>query len=850
MHSSTYQRLLSLAIVMCCGCASAPKPLSPPPLSPSQPETSDMTDAATAAQATGYRLPPDEVVKLIDADPTPFLRKSPDGRYLLQVHYTAMPPLELVAQPFDKLAGLRINSQDGTERKLYNLTRMSLQTLPQGSVKELELPTHGKRLSTVSWSDDSRHVGFTLHTDKGLELWVIEIATGKARRLSDALLQDAIGAPFSFTSAQDKLIIRTAPASRGAKPQPPLVPTAPIIEESFGQKAQNRTYQDLLQTPYDDALFRYYTLNQLEVVDLKGQRRALGKPGIYTAAITSPDDRYLLVKRLKEPFSHAVPLYRFAHTLEVWDMSTGEIIATIADLPAAEQVPIEGVSLGPRSMRWDPLSPATLVWVEALDGGDPATKADFRDQIMRLEAPFKLAEAKPMLKVVHRYRGMSWLETPGKVWVSDYDRDKRWTTTKEHDLSQPDAPPRTIFDRSVRDQYNDPGSPLYTVRPNGTVLIHVDQGHVYLEGQGASPEGNRPFLDKMSLAELKAERLFESGKEVYASFSGFGPEVNGAKSLIIRSESVTLPPNYHLQLPDQRVQQLTSFPDPHPQLTGIKKKLLTYKRADGVPLSGMLYLPPDYKEGQNLPLVIWAYPREFNDAKTAGQVRAAPNRFTRLGGTSPLMFLTQGYAVLDDATIPIVGDPETMNDTFVEQIVTSAQAAIDAVVAEGVTDGKRVGIAGHSYGAFMVANLMAHSNLFKAGIARSGAYNRTLTPFGFQGERRTMWQAPKTYVEISPLFVADKIKDPILLIHGEDDDNSGTYPLQTQRLFHALKGLGGQARMVMLPKESHGYYARESVLHVLAESFDWFDRFVKNGDDAAKPQEDAPAADSPAPTQE
>ena len=792
-----------------------------------------MTDQAQAT--SGYLEPSPAVVQIIDAAPTPFLRTSPDRRALVQIHYTATPPLEMVAQPFDRLAGLRINSDDGTERRLYNLTKMTLQRLPEGTTQEIQLPQHGKRISTVSWSEDSRHIAFTLLTDAGLELWVIEAATGQARRLGDALVQDALDPPFQFTSGQDALIIRTAPSSRGPKPKAPRVPPSPIIEQAQGQKAQNRTYQDLLETPYDDALFAYYTTHQLEVITLKGQRRPLGQPGIYASAIPSPDDRYLLVKRLTQPFSHAVPLYRFGHTLEVWDLQRGERIKTLATLPAAEAVPIEGVPMGMRAVRWDPQAPSTLVWVEALDQGDPKVQAEHRDQVLSLSAPFE-DEPRELLRVKQRLSRLAWLEQPGKLWVTDYDRDRRWTTTQEHDLSDPTIAPRVIFDRSVRDQYHDPGSPVYVVRPNGTAVIHVDQGAIYLDGQGASPEGDRPFLDRMELATLKKERRFESPKEVYASFAGFGPDVQGQKTLMIRSESVTQPPNYALRLPDGQTRALTQFPDPHPQLTGISKKLLTYTRADGVPLSGMLYLPPDHKPGQRLPLVIWAYPREYNDPSTAGQVRAAPNRFTRLGGTSPLMFLTQGYAVLNDATIPIVGDPETMNDTFVEQLVSSAKAAIDAVVAEGVADPQRVAIAGHSYGAFMVANLLAHSTLFKAGIARSGAYNRTLTPFGFQGERRTMWEAPQTYVQISPLFHADKIKAPLLLIHGEDDDNAGTYPLQTKRLFHALKGLGGHARLVILPKESHGYVARESVLHVLAESIQWLDEHVKQ----ATPQAQAP----------
>ncbi|MCA9690134.1 MAG: S9 family peptidase, partial [Myxococcales bacterium] len=339
-------------------------------------------------------------------------------------------------------------------------------------------------------------------------------------------------------------------------------------------------------------------------------------------------------------------------------------------------------------------------------------------------------------------------------------------------------------------------------------------------------EGDRPFLDRRKLVGGATERLMQAPADAHHEFIAFADPAlrpgSGPPPLVVLRESKTTPPNFHLTGRGDDL-ALTAFPHPYPELAKIEKRLLTYKRRDGVTLSGTLYLPPSYKEGERLPLVIWAYPLEYNDADTAGQVRAAPNRFTRLAGTSPLLLLLAGYAVLDDAAMPVVGDPKTMNDTFVQQVVASASAAIDAVVAEGVADRERVAVAGHSYGAFMTANLLAHSNLFRAGIARSGAYNRALTPFGFQGERRTLWEARDTYVKVSPLFHADTIKAPILLIHGEDDNNSGTFPLQSKRLFHALQGLGGTSRLVLLPAESHGYQARESALHVLAESIAWLD---------------------------
>lgn len=829
-------------LLMCCGLTACTKtdtgktppktpPKTPKQTSPKPKHTKSKTTKETnvSNKPSGYKTPPESVTKLIEAAPTPILRKSPDGQHIALIHYTYMPSLELLAQPFDRLAGLRITQDLGLEQRLYNFTALSIMRLPDKKELKIDIPTNSKRLALVTWSDDSKQVAYTILTEQGMELWRADASTGKATRVGDMHINDAIGAAFVWMPDNQSLLVRTRVGDK--RPAPPLVPSAPIIEETAKREAKNRTYQDLLETPYDDELFAFYTTHQLEVVGVDGKRRKLGTPGIFTSTIPSPDGKYLIVKRLKQPFSHAVPYGYFAHTLEIWDTKTGDIVATMADEPAKEEVPIQGVPTGPRRMRWHSQQDATLLWVEALDGGDPNKKADHRDQMMISKAPF--TQKNPLLKTTHRYNGISWLDMPNRAMVSEYDRDRRWISTHLYDLTKPEKPLKTIFDRSVADQYNNPGSPLYKTRPNGTSVIRVvDNKFIYLAGKGATPEGDRPFLDKMNLETLEKQRLFHSPKEAYTSFAGFGPKTDAGQTWVIRRESPTEPPNYYLRTPDGKETTLTAFPNPHPQLTGIKKKLLTYKRKDGVPLSGTLYLPPSYKEGDKLPVILWAYPRSYTDAKTAGQVRAAPNRFTRLSGTSPLMFLTQGYAVLDDATIPVVGDPKNMNDTFVPQITEAAQAAIEALKKEGNIDITRVGVAGHSYGAFMVANLLAHTEIFAAGIARSGAYNRSLTPFGFQRERRTLWEATDTYIQVSPLFHADKLKEPILLIHGDADNNSGTYPLQSKRLFHALKGLGGTAKLVLLPHESHGYRAKESVLHVLAESFEWADKYIKN----AKPK--------------
>ena len=780
--------------------------------------------AALPPDTSGYLEPPADVVALVDAPPTPMVSVSPDRQRLIQLHYTVLPGLDEVAEPFHRLAGLRIQPRTSTQRRLYSYTGLTFQELSDGATRPVALPDG--QIISVSWSPDGRHVALTRIGDAGLELWVIDVATATARPLLPGRpLCDTLTRATRWLPGSVGLVVALVPADRGPEPKPPRVPPGPIVQETRGREAQNRTYQDLLTNAWDEALFAHYGTSQLARVTLDGDLTLLGEPCLARAALPSPDGAHLLVSALREPFSYAVPYQLFGRTLEVWSLQDGAREATIHDRGPAEEVPIEGVVEGVRRTSWWPHRGATLVWAEALDGGDPRREVEHRDRYMALDAPFD-GEPRELLRVAERLAEVQWLETPGQALISDYDRDRRWITTDLYDLDAEGATPRRIFDRSIRDQYNDPGRVVSRILPSGRAVAEVSEGAIFLKGSGATPDGDRPFLDRLELGSGETTRLFESGAEALTSFVGFEAGEPGERAMVLRRESPASPPNYVRAVGDEE-RALTAFADPHPQLTGIQKRLLSYTREDGVPLSGMLYLPVGYEPGEPLPLVIAAYPLEYNDPSTAGQVRAAPNRFTRLQGTSPLMFLTQGYAVLDRATMPIVGDPETMNDTFVEQITMSAQAAIDAVVAEGVADRERVGVMGHSYGAFMVAHLLAWTRLFRAGLARSGAYNRSLTPFGFQGERRTLWEARDTYIKLSPLFHADLIQDPLLLIHGEVDNNSGTYPIQSKRLFHALQGLGGTARLVLLPHESHGYRARESVLHVLAESFAWFDAYVK-----------------------
>jgi dipeptidyl aminopeptidase/acylaminoacyl peptidase len=377
----------------------------------------------------------------------------------------------------------------------------------------------------------------------------------------------------------------------------------------------------------------------------------------------------------------------------------------------------------------------------------------------------------------------------------------------------------------MQDRYRDMGTPVTEMLPSGQRVVVSEGDFAFFNGAGASPKGDRPFLDRVNLKTKEKTRLFECADGVYESVVSVLDKAG--TRMITRRESTTEPPNFFLVAEGKRT-ALTSFVDPAPEMRQVKKQLVNYKRADGVPLSFTLYLPPNYKPGTKLPTVMWAYPREYNDADTASQITGSPYRFTQVSGASHLFYLLAGYAILDDAALPVIGDPETANNTYLQQIVAGAKAAIDKATELGVTDPKRVGVGGHSYGGFMTANLLAHSDLFAAGVARSGAYNRTLTPFGFQSERRTIWEAPDTYLTMSPFLNAHKINEPILLIHGQADNNTGTFPIQSERMYTAIRGNGGTVRFVYLPFESHGYAARESVEHTLAEMVEWFDKHVKN----------------------
>jgi dipeptidyl aminopeptidase/acylaminoacyl peptidase len=789
----------------------------------------------------GYHKAPQPISDILNAPPTPLVQVSPNDKWLLAIDRLANPPISDLAQPMLRLAGLRINPATNGRHHPPRLVGLRLFRTDRDEQAAINVPANAY-LGVPEWSPDGEHFAFTNTTANGIELWICVAGKHTAGPVPKVKLSAILGDPVQWMPGGQALLIQTVPATRGNPPAEPKTPDGPIIQESDGKRAPVRTYEDLLENPHDEDLFDYYATSQLALVK-NGVATPIGKPAIFARVEPSPDGKHLLVVRIHRPYSYIVPESEFPRDVEIWDL-TGKVEHKVASLPLEEHVPIEGVPVGPRDYQWVPSQPATLVWAEALDGGDPKTKAPFRDKLVMLKAPFT-GDPAELVKFEQRFvpagggfggfgRGsaIDWTES-GLGLARDYNRDRRWSRTFLIDINKPGAQPALIWERSIRDRYRDPGTPLMRTLANGKHVLRQQGNAIFLVGAGASPKGEFPFLDRFDLETRKSERLFQCAEGSYetpvALLSDDGSQ------FITRHESPTEPPNYFVRTANSTNKKaLTNFPDPAPQLHRITKQLVTYKRADGVNLSFTLYLPANYKQGERLPTIVWAYPLEFNDADTAGQVSGSPYHFTTITGISQLFLVTQGYAILDNATMPVVGDPETMNNTYIEQIVASAKAAIDKAVEMGVTDPNRVGVGGHSYGAFMTANLLAHSDLFRAGVARSGAYNRTLTPFGFQSERRTIWEAPEMYMKVSPFMYADKIKHPILLIHGMADDNSGTFPIQSERMYQAIKGNGGIVRYVQLPYEAHGYLARESTEHVLWEMVTWFDKWVKNAPPAGQ----------------
>jgi dipeptidyl aminopeptidase/acylaminoacyl peptidase len=769
-----------------------------------------------ALAAEGYRAPSPALAAIVDAPLPPAAVLSPDRKWLLLLDRPDAPSLAELAQPELRLAGVRVNPATNGPSRAVPSTGLALQPLDGGAPRRIAGLPAGARLTDPLWSRDGRHVAFAVVTGTGLELWLAPVATAAARRLTGPMLNAMLGDPFAWLDAAT-LLIRRVPPDRGAAPIASAAPTGPVVQENLGKRAAARTYDGLLASPQDEALFEHFGASPLPV------------RGLLTFVAPSPDGRHVIVSQLKRPFSYLVPSSRFPTTVAVHDRA-GRREHLVVERALSEASATEAFAPGPRSVAWRADAPATLSWVQSLPRNARLAdnKTTARDAWFTLAAPFS---AKPTEQQRFEYRvtGVQWCDDALALVTES------WTTTRTARTwavspTKPQGERTLLAQRNTEDRYADPGRPVTGRDARGRIVIQrsADGGKIFLAGAGASPDGDRPFLGELDLATKTTRRIWRSAPPHYEEFVAFADAA--LTRAVVARESPQEPMNYFVRtLATGELRPLTAFPHPYPQLAGARHEVIRYKRADGVALSGTLHLPPGWTPARGpVPTLLWAYPREFQSEETASQVKATPERFARVSPNGPLPFLLAGYAVLNDPAMPIVARKgQHPNDTYVEQLVASAQAAVDELVRRGVADRARIAVAGHSYGAFMTANLLAHSDLFAAGIARSGAYNRTLTPFGFQSERRNFWEAPGVYAAMSPFNFADKVNEPLLLIHGAADNNSGTFPIQSERFYAALKGHGATTRLAMLPHESHGYRARESLLHMLWEMETWLDAHVK-----------------------
>ena len=779
----------------------------------------------------GYQLPDKAILDLVDAPLPPVVRINSKGTQALLMYRKSHKSIKELSEDELRLAGLRINPKTNIgsrTRFYYSIKLLDINSGQQTNISGL--PDEAK-LAYASWSPDESKVAITVTDEQQVNLWIIDMATSTAKQISDFALNANMGRPMTWMKDSNALLVKALPDNL-----PPLinkattVPFGPTISENAGKKAQNRTYQDLLKDKTDEKNFEQLAQSSLIKLNVDGSKSTWKEIGMYRGISPSPDGNHIMLTTVEKPFSYLVPYYRFPSKSSVYS-NDGNLVKTLLEIPLIEDLPkgFMAVRKGMRNLQWRDDKPATVIWAEALDGGDPAREAEYRDAVYQQAAPFT-DEKRHLVDLKNRMSFVQWCDDNTAV---AYDRWFNDRNTKQYlfNPSNPAQEPIIISDRNYQDNYSDPGDFVTEKNKYGEYVLSKSNNKLLRIGDGYSDEGILPFIDEYDIISNTTKRLFRSPKNKKYERIVDAIDIKNGKYLT-RIESNNEFPNYYIRdIKANTKKAVTNFENPFASIQNINKEVINYKRDDGLDLSGTLYLPAGYDTNnpEKLPMLLWAYPREYKDKSTASQVTSSPYAFTYPSYGSPIFWVTRGYAVLDKAAFPIVGEGEEQpNDSFREQLVANGRAAIDAVDAMGYVDRDRVGVGGHSYGAFMVANLLSHSDDYAAGIARSGAYNRTLTPFGFQREERSYWEAPEVYYTMSPFMHAEKMKTPLLLIHGEADNNSGTYPMQSERYFNALKGLGAVVRLVMLPKESHGYAARESRLHMLWEQDQWLEKHVKN----------------------
>lgn len=781
-----------------------------------------------AQDASRYQLPPKQIADLLLAPPTPSISVDGKAKYMLIIERPSYPLVEELGQTEFKIAGLRLNPKNFSPTRQLYIKGLTIKEVVSGKTLSIKgMPVNLSALNPT-WNPSENKIAFFNVSENAVDVYVIDLTNLSCQKLNKTPANLILGGGMVWLD-DSTLVYKVNVNKASDLAKRPITPMGPTIQENLGKAAPSVTYQDLIKSPYDEYVFEFLATSQL-VKNKNGVEVKIGTPALNYSFSISPDKNYILTRTLNKPFSYLVTASGFASSIKVLNIN-GVIVKTIAQLPSSEGTAsgYDNVQNAPRDFEWKDDEAATIVYAMPLDSGLIKKSVPFHDAVLALAAPFNDAP-RELFKTTARFSNISWgNETLALVTEVLRTKQRYKVSVYNHTLGNL----TTLYERSLTDAYSNLGNPVTQKNKFGkSVIATLNNGRTLLMNNttGASEKGDLPFLSMYNLDTKTNEIIWRSKEDCFE----YVVDVLDPATLqiITRRETETEVPNYYLKsLKANSSLAITYFSNPYTSLEGVIKQKIKYKRADGVDLTGDLYLPKGYNKDKDgpLPTLLWAYPREFTNAADASQIRGNQHKFTLLSWGSPVFYVTQGYAILDNAEMPIVATaPEKKpNDDFVNQLILNASAAIDKLVSMGVSDRNKIAVGGHSYGAFMTANLLANSNLFKAGIARSGAYNRTLTPFGFQNEDRTFWQAPQLYLDMSPFAHADKIKTPILLTHGEMDDNTGTFPINSERLYAAIKGHGGIVRFVYLPYEAHGYRGKENVLHLLYEQGRWLDKYLK-----------------------
>ena len=806
---------------------------------------------------SSYIMPPAPITDYINRDKNlaSLDRISPGGNYFLIPSTTELSTAELMSQKIYRLAMLKVTPATNREldHSTYGIYALKIFSLKDKTSRQVKLPPDSF-FSDMVWSPDGKKIAFLAHLPNGTQVWIADAETGTAEALSDAPVMATIAArPQSGRSSatpsrmlqwtsDGSLVTLLVPSNRGAEPVLNPVPAGPIVRHSLDKPTPTRTLPFLLRTPHDADLFRYYTTAQPAILARGRAPQIIGAPAMYLSISVSPDGKYLLTDRIIEPFSYLVGYDAFPHQYEVMDIA-GNILATVSKAPAELALRRDGDAGGadlPRDLAWRPDGKGlSFIMTEPRDKkAEGAQEASERqERIMLLELPFAMDRAKVLVSSARRISEVSYSRDGRYVFATLAERPraggKRLQDIAAYDLTS-EPPQAFVLAKGIdpEDVVNLPGTLMTRTTGNGIgyAAVSADGQAGFLESPGHKADFKpRPFIDRVIIRTGEKRRVFEGSADMYerplAALDG------DLTHLIVSRESSRKAPDSYLWTNEGFGENLTNNKDPYPDLTACKRIDFEFQRSDGVTVHGRISLPLNYKEGTRVPAVFWDYPREYGTSEeyARGAITSRNNN-----AYTPLSFLrwsdlwlTQGYALVY-TDIPILGKATAYNDNYLTHLLDSVYGAIRKLDQMGLIDMDRLGHGGHSYGAFATANLLAHSPFFKAGIAGDGAYNRTLTPMTFQQERRYFWEATTTYLEMSPFFYADQINAPLLMYHGGDDDNSGTYLIQSERMMQALTGLGKKAVLYIYPFEAHSPRCKETYLDIWARWIDWFDKYVKN----------------------